>query len=339
MSTVPKAVLYYAHVSIWSSAGYEEKGYGQDELEYKLVDLVKGENYNLSFLRLNSKATVPTLVVPLQKTLSEDVESRYKAITESKAIIEFLDKSRSSLSTTNTTSDAPAPALAPATLSFTSTCKIIIEDLIHSEDADPNNLLYMNARDQESLSRLADALLPLIKGKIASLETNLSEAQAGTIRASEKVVNFWKSKKDAAQVLLEVYENAAKPEAELDRHANTRRSDYFKIAKTAWEVTLPKILIRLNEEIIGPFALDSLADPHLTAWLATVISLSGGSLNDSGATAIEKLSKHIGSSSVALKPGPLARVKLPAYWDAVKERPSFKKVFANGQHLDFYRLR
>lgn len=29
-------------------------------------------------------ATVPTLVVPFQKTLHEDVESRYKAITETK---------------------------------------------------------------------------------------------------------------------------------------------------------------------------------------------------------------------------------------------------------------
>jgi hypothetical protein len=29
-------------------------------------------------------ATVPTLVVPLQRTLTDDVESRYKAITETK---------------------------------------------------------------------------------------------------------------------------------------------------------------------------------------------------------------------------------------------------------------
>lgn len=43
----------------------------------------KGENYDPTFLRLNPKATVPTLIVPLSNTLSEEVDSRYKAITES----------------------------------------------------------------------------------------------------------------------------------------------------------------------------------------------------------------------------------------------------------------
>ncbi len=37
-------------------------------------------------------ALVPTLVVPLQKTLSEDVESRYRAITESKVGIDSCHK-------------------------------------------------------------------------------------------------------------------------------------------------------------------------------------------------------------------------------------------------------
>lgn len=62
--------------------------------------LGKGENFDPTFLRLNPKgmsqvlcvdrqynpftATVPTLVVPLQKTLSEDVDSRYRAITDTK---------------------------------------------------------------------------------------------------------------------------------------------------------------------------------------------------------------------------------------------------------------
>ncbi|KAF5390348.1 hypothetical protein D9757_002967 [Collybiopsis confluens] len=374
MSSVPKAVLYYSQISIWSSAvllTLEEKGYGRDELGYKLVDLgkcasdlrldtitdssflsAKGENYSLSFLRLNSKATVPTLIVPLRQTLSQDVESRYKALTNTKDIVEFLDKSRSSLSSTNTTSNAPAPTLAPATLSFSSTCKLIIEDVLHSDNADPNHLLFMNARDQVSLTQLADNLLPFMKGKISSLETNLTEAQAGTVRASEKVVDFWTSKKNVAQVLAGVYESASKTETELDENAKTRRLDYFKTAKTAWEVALPTTLLKLTREIIGPFALgefkfvpdmrqslnnifinkkDSLADPHLTAWLARVFSLVGGTSNDSGATVIEKLEKHIGDSTTSKMESPTLG-KLATYWDAVKERPSFKKVYVDGLH-------
>jgi hypothetical protein len=48
-----------------------------------ILSAAKGENYDPTFLRLNPKATVPTLIVPLSNTLSEEVDSRYKAITES----------------------------------------------------------------------------------------------------------------------------------------------------------------------------------------------------------------------------------------------------------------
>ncbi|KAE9408113.1 hypothetical protein BT96DRAFT_849721 [Gymnopus androsaceus JB14] len=334
MSNIPKAVLYYSQSSIWSSAALltlEEKGYGDDELDLKFVDIAKGENFGPSFLRLNSKATVPTLVVPLQKTLSEDVESRYKAITETKAIVEFLDKSRSALSPTNTVSNLPAPALAPATVAFSSTCRIIVDEL-HSDDADPNNLLYMNARDDASLRRLADELLPLMKGKVEALARYLSEAQNSTIRVSEKVVKFWTAKKEATQVLLDVYENAAVPEAELDAQAKAQRTEYFKVAKLAWEVNIVVVLAKLNEATIGPYTLGeqySIADPHLTAWLARVISLAGGKADDNGNAAFEKLEKHIGTSR---SEGPRSNTKLSAYWDAVKERPSWKKVYANGLH-------
>ncbi|KAJ4486094.1 hypothetical protein J3R30DRAFT_3655362 [Lentinula aciculospora] len=346
MSDIPKAVLYYSNSSIWS----EEKGYGKDELDLRVVDLAKGENYGPKFLRLNSKATVPTLVVPLDKSLSVEVESRYKAITESKTIIEFLDKSRSPLSHTNTTSHAPAPTLTPATIDFASTCKLIIEELIHSEDADPNNLMYMNARDEDSLRALADSLLPLMKGKVDALNHCLSDAQTGHVRASEKVVTFWTSKKEAAQMLLGLYENAKVPEAELDVNAKAQRAEYFKVSKAAWEVALVRVLTKLNELIIAPYTLGeqySIADPHLTAWLATLIMLAGGNMSDNGNVVIEKLEKHIGSSLVLPKVVPSeaprtdterssARTKLGMYWDTVRERSSWKKVYGNGLSAQWY---
>lgn len=82
----------------------------------------------------------------------------------------------------------------------------------------------------------------------------------------------------------------------------------------------------------------------MTAWLARVVSLAGGTASDNGITVTEKLEKHMGSS-LALPtnsegPGsrpaaaeqPSAKTKLAVYWDAVKERPSWKKVYANGLH-------
>ncbi|KAJ3823376.1 hypothetical protein EV361DRAFT_1020387 [Lentinula raphanica] len=353
MSDIPKAVLYYNDASIWSFVGEVEKGYGEDELDMKIVDLVKGENFGPKFLRLNSKATVPTLVVPLDKSLSVDVESRYKAITESKAIVEFLDKSRSPLSHTNTTSDAPAPILTPATIDFTATSKVIIEDLLHLDEADPNKLLYMNARDEHALRSLSESLIPLMKGKVDALNYYLSEAQAGNIRASEKVIKFWTSKKEAAQMLLDVYGQAKTPEAELDANAKAHREEFFKVAKASWEVELVRVLVKLNELIIAPYALGeqySIADPHLTAWLTTVVLLAGGDVSDNGNVIIEKLEKHIGSNLVLSKviaveaprtdtERPMARTKLGMYWDTVKERPSWKQIYGNKVHLDLYQKR
>lgn len=152
---VPKAVLYYDPKSVWSNAGTspafytthrwftgapspnshvrsilnrmkfvrhasysEEKGYGADELDLKIVDLCM--SCQLSFVVLRTQphgmvcsrgrelllrvpqvepkgcahrtqcsqhlmpltGTVPTMVVPMQNTLSADTESRYKAVTD-----------------------------------------------------------------------------------------------------------------------------------------------------------------------------------------------------------------------------------------------------------------
>ena len=60
---------------------------------------------------------VPMLVVPLEKTLSApDVGVKYKALTETKKIIEFLDKSCTVISKMKTMSHAPAPGAFSAYL-------------------------------------------------------------------------------------------------------------------------------------------------------------------------------------------------------------------------------
>jgi hypothetical protein len=67
------------------------------------MSLAKGETFSPSFLRLNFEGsfhiptlatvflthtrlgTVPTLIVPFENTLAPDMESRYKAITDTEA--------------------------------------------------------------------------------------------------------------------------------------------------------------------------------------------------------------------------------------------------------------
>ncbi|KAF5385320.1 hypothetical protein D9615_001504 [Tricholomella constricta] len=309
-SGIPKAVLYYSPVSVWSAAvllTLEEKGYGADEIDRKQVDLTIGENYDPTFLRLNPKATVPTLVVPMQKTLTEDVESRYKALTETQPIIEFLDKSRSTISRTHTTSTAPAPALAPATIAFASKTKTII-DVIHSEDANPNHLAYTNARDDTALRTLASETLPALTGKQKSLARYITDAEQEKIHVSEKTKAFWRDKKAAVDVLLEVVENADKSEAELDTDAQAKRAEFYTEARHAWGVALKDVLIKVDNEHVGPYTLGdqfSIADLHLASWLARLVRLAGGAYVDDGDTAIGKLEAHIGGSFALAKDFPV----------------------------------
>ncbi|SJL05637.1 uncharacterized protein ARMOST_08983 [Armillaria ostoyae] len=348
MSSIPKAVLYYSQESIWSSAvllALEEKGYGADEVDLRVVDLDKGGNFDPSFLRLNNKGTallrsyqrpqsdivlamVPTLVVPLQKTLSEDVESRYRAITESKAIIEFLDKSRSPWSQTHTTSQAPAPSLTPATIAFTETSAEMIE-LVHTDEVDPNNLRYMNARDTDSLKSLAREMLPALHTRRDVLSKYISNADSGTIQVSEKVTALWKEKKAATEVLLGLYKNADVSESALDPEEKSKRAEYFEMARCA-RASLGRTLLRLEKDIIGPFALGdqlSIADMHLSAWLVRIVKLAGGAMTDDGSGAVARLQHHVGTEFKLGQKG-----RLSEYWEAMKERSSWKKVYAEGLH-------
>lgn len=77
--------------------------------------------------------TIPTLVVPMLETTGPEVDSRYRSLRDTivrfhgdslahfQSICEFLDSARNS-HTTNTTSNRPAPTLAPATIEGKLTC-------------------------------------------------------------------------------------------------------------------------------------------------------------------------------------------------------------------------
>ncbi|THH14723.1 hypothetical protein EW146_g5646 [Bondarzewia mesenterica] len=306
---VPKAVLYYDPHRVWSSAvrlALEEKGYGDDEVDFKMVDLAKGQNFFPSFLRLNPKGTLPGLIVPFENTLPAEIESRYKAVTDTTAIVELLDRSRSAMSRTHTTSFAPAPVLSPATISFSGVSKTII-DVVHAGPASPVLLFYMNARDSSTLQSVSKTVLPFLRGRCDALDRYLSDNKSSSISISEKTKTFWLEKKRATEELLITMSDAGKADAEL--------SDQF-----------------------------SIADIHIVAWLAWLIKLSGGSMTDNGADAIRKLERHIvdgfrlpkdafppssqaSSSEGTTLMNPVAQAKLSIIWDNVKERPSWKKVY------------
>jgi hypothetical protein len=274
-----------------------------------------------------------------------------------KAIVEFLDKSRSALSHTHTTSSAPAPALTPATIAASTICTIII-DILHSEEANPNHLRYVNARDEQSLVLLAKEVIPSLKGKQELLSSSLSRFAAKEIIVSERVKTLWQEKLDATELLLGVLENAEKATDDLDEKAKADREEFFKIAQDAWGTHLKEVLVKISKEMVGLYTLGmfymwlflerllnpsigdqySIADLHLAGWLTRVVKLSGGTPEDDGRTIVKKLEEHIGDGFALPKEhvkevarrerlGHDHEAKLGAFWDALKERESWKKVY------------
>lgn len=158
------------------------------------------------------------------------------------------------MSRTHTTSSAPAPALTPATIAVSVICDTIINDL-HSDEGNPNNLGYLNARDEKSLPILAKEIVPSLLGKQKALAQNISNAEDKQIHVSPKVIVFWSEKKAAVEFWLDVLQDASRSDSELDADTKARRSEFFGEARNAWDVGLSNILTKLSREIIGPYAL------------------------------------------------------------------------------------
>ncbi|KAL5535377.1 hypothetical protein ACEPAF_3471 [Sanghuangporus sanghuang] len=354
-ANIPKAVLYYNQKSVWSSSALlalEEKGYDEDEVELRVVDLGKAENLSMSFLRINPKGTVPTLVVPLAKTLAPDDDHRFKAVTDTKSILEFLDKSRSAISRTHTISSAPAPALAPATIVLSLAASQLI-DILHTDDVNPNQLKYYNYTSQAAFARTAETLLPFFRGRQEALSSYITSSQNAQIQASEKTRKLWESKKADADAFVAVYAAADKDDSTLSPAEKAARDQFRSIAHDLWNVKLRKAITVLNKEMMGPFALGdqiSIVDLHLGPWLARIAALCGGLATDNGDVIISKIESRIGDRFALPKdfqqivapelgadpflqitPG-AKRVKLAVFWDEMKGRASWMKVYRDGLH-------
>ncbi|CUA70506.1 hypothetical protein RSOLAG22IIIB_08920 [Rhizoctonia solani] len=321
MSAPPKAVLYTFNLSVWAAAAewaVQEKGYGEDELEFRTVDVVKGETFAPSFLRINPKGTIPTLVAPLSNTLDAASETKYRALTDTVSVLDFLDKSRSNLSKTHTTSQKPAPVLSPATVEASGLSTTLI-NLVHAPEADPN-FLIVAAKDESELEEKSKGFVgkTYILGRAKAMEEYLA-----TEDLIPKIKKILEEKKAEQAPLVALYSGQASKEA---------KEAFFAKSKEAWEVSLPKALATLESSIVGPYVLGdqlSLADLHVGVWLARLVQLASG--EDAAdpkkwPELLSTLAKPIASPE--FKVGP----KLTAFWNEIIAREGFKKVYAAGLH-------
>lgn len=88
---------------------------------------------------------------------------------------------------------------------------------------------------------------------------------------------------------------------------------------------------------------------HLAAWLTRIAKLAGANPSDDGNTMTSKIEAHIDGLQIpkdfsvtearrraGLPPANVQtndrQNRFAAFWDAMKERPSWKKVYADGLH-------
>jgi hypothetical protein len=229
-------------------------------------------------------------------------------------------------------------------------------DLVHSDKADPELLLYYNP---QSLIVPPTALIASLTDRVATLKGFLSDAEQEQVRVSDKVKDLWGSRLNAEGQLLKV----------LTAPNEQVKHDYLEKATQRWNVQLKDVLVELNKSIIGPYALGntlsilgmectrlnffpgdqlSLADIHLAVWLAHVAKLTDGLSTDDGNTIVSKIELRLGCTfpqdisvaearrraglDVTSVGASQRQSRLAALWDSLKERESWKKIYKDGLH-------
>ncbi|BGP15734.1 hypothetical protein JCM10213_007971 [Rhodosporidiobolus nylandii] len=307
---VPKATLYaFSPGSVWSAPAVltaKEKGYKPEELEYRTVDLPKGENFSPAFLRINPEGHVPVLVVPYAHTVEDGIQTKFKAICGSVAVTEFLDTA------TLRSSTHPAPSLSPATVERASRQKEILE-FIHKADVDPN-MLMLSCRDEaEGKQKLEGMAGGFLKGRQEALERYAAEVGD----SDSKLKEFYAKKIAENAGLLKSYEGAG---AAADLHKSSTAL-WKSIAKTLSVLESkfePNAVFLVGDEI-------SLADIHVGAWLARILAVSGAQSISDIPAALRKLEENLPEGA---KVGP----KVSKFAEALFERDSFKEVYEGGFH-------
>jgi len=308
----------------------EEKGYGPDEIRQRIVDLEQGENFAPAYLNINPNATVPSLVVPLEGSLAPDAPKMFRAVCDTKSILELLDKSRSVSSRTHTTSLAPAPALAPATVSLAATANEMIA-ILHAVPLD--TLAHGAVNVEELAARVRSPEADFVRSRHAALQRYMND------EAIEAVKRVWEARLLESELILQVYEAAGKATEQLTAEEARQRQSFFERSTGAW-TSARDVLARLDKDMAGPYALGdqlSLVDLHLAAWMTFLFFLAGAPPPPPIQNVLERPYTGYGMLDNTIRthagdPTFVLGCNIRAFWEAMKDRDSWSKVYGEGLH-------
>ncbi|KAH8120122.1 hypothetical protein DFH11DRAFT_1558459 [Phellopilus nigrolimitatus] len=194
-----KPVLYTFGGSVWSAApelAIAELGYSSDAIETKVVNLVNGENFAPSFIKINPNATLPTLT------------ANGTTYTNTVDVISYLIK------------NAPKPVGKP---SGTDLVK-----LIHEDSIDPNFALLLSRSDEEKKARTDGIVLTFLANRQSALEKHSVTPEAASFS------DFYKDKIAGNGSLLAIYADNA-PAGAKQKFFETSEQHWANIRKFVLE--------------------------------------------------------------------------------------------------------
>ncbi|EJD04159.1 uncharacterized protein FOMMEDRAFT_106643 [Fomitiporia mediterranea MF3/22] len=169
-----KPVLYTFGGSVWAAVpelAIRELGYFPDGIEIKIINLLKGENFNPSFVKVNPNATLPTLTAD------------GKVYTNTTDVISYLVEH------------------APKSVKKASDNDIVKR--IHEDDIDPNFALLLSRNDEEKKARASGLVLSFLSGRQDALHKHASTPEASEFS------DFYKGKIEGNGGLLALYSDKA----------------------------------------------------------------------------------------------------------------------------------
>jgi glutathione S-transferase len=281
--------------------GLAEKGFGNEEVEIKEIDLrkfshaqekmemltqtndkVNAENFDPEYLKKNPNGTVPTLAA---SHLSQP-------LVDTRQILEYLDQSRPSVK---------GPNLTPVDLQDQSRATALIE-LVHSNDLETGVIIFGCLNDSEFHRLQASPFMTYVAARQTALEKYHSADPTNLFYGTKLIEN------GALHSLLTGSPNADRTTFFADTSAK-----YTRFAAG---------LNMLERQILLPYAVGyhvTLADLHIAPWLShTLYALGTTDPSD-----FSKLEGRIQQVVPNFKLGP----KIPEWWKNFGKRDSFQKVF------------
>ncbi|KAK7015877.1 hypothetical protein VNI00_019019 [Paramarasmius palmivorus] len=170
-SLMSKPVLYTFGGSVWAAAPELAVAelYPEGSIDTKVINLLQGENFNPTFIKLNPNATLPTL------------EANGKAYTSTKDVIAYLVE------------NASRPVKKGT--------KLI--DIIHEDRLDPNFAFLLSRNEEELKAKGAGMVTAFLAGRQEALNKFSSTPEATAFKS------FFESKLAANGGLLGIYKGEA----------------------------------------------------------------------------------------------------------------------------------